>query len=113
MADELSRPSKRGESASLGEVVEYVKAYAQQETIGPLKGIGRWIGVGAGGAVALGLGLSLVLLGLLRLIQSEWDGMAEGGTSWIPYAIVLAVAVALLVLTLLRINKTFLSKHDR
>jgi hypothetical protein len=113
MADELSRPSKRHESASLGEVVEYVKAYAQQETIGPLKGIGRWIGVGAGGAVALGLGLSLVLLGLLRLIQSEWDGLADGGTSWIPYAIVLVVAVALLVLTLLRINKTFLSKHDR
>src|SRR5215217_7142831 len=99
MVEDSPRPSTRRQSASLGEVVEYVKAYAQQETIGPLKGIGRWIGLGAGGAVALGLGLSLVLLGLLRLIQSEWDGIADGGTSWIPYAIVLVVAMALLVLT--------------
>ena len=113
MAEHTPRPSTRRESASLGEVIEYVKAYAQQETVGPLKGIGRWIGVGAAGALALGLGLSLLLLGLLRLIQSEWEGVAEGGSSWLPYLIVLAVAVALLTLTLLRINKTFLSKHDR
>ncbi len=113
MADYPPPPPTRRETASLGEVVEYVKAYAQQETVGPLKGIGRWIGLGAAGAVALGLGLSLVLLGLLRLIQSEWDSVAEGGSSWVPYMIVLAVALALLALTLMRINKTFLSKHDR
>ena len=94
-------------------MIEYVKAYAQQETIGPLKGAGRWVGYGAAGAVSLGLGLSLVMLGLLRLIQAEWESLAEGGSSWIPYVIVFGVTVALLLLTVLRINKTFLSKHDR
>ena len=89
MSDPSPRPSTRRESASVGEVVEYVRDYAIQETVGPLKGAGRWIGFGAGGAALLGLGIMLLMLGLLRLIQSEWDGIAEGGTSWIPYAIVL------------------------
>ena len=113
MADDSPRPATRRQSASLGEVIEYVKAYAQQETIGPLKGIGRWIGAGIAGAIALGLGLSMMLLGLLRLIQSEWDSIAEGGSSWLPYFIVLVVAGVLLLFTVMRINKTFLSKHDR
>ena len=113
MADDSPRPATRRQSASLGEVIEYVKAYAQQETVEPLKGIGRWIAWGAVGAVSLGLGLSLLLLGLLRLIQTEWESIAEGGSSWVPYLIVLAVTVALLALTLMRINKNFLSKHDR
>ena len=78
MAEQPPRPSSRRESASVGEVIEFVKTYAKQETIGPLKGAGRWIGVGAAGAIALGLGLSLLLLGLLRLIQTEWDRHRRG-----------------------------------
>ena len=113
MSDPLPRPSTRRESASVGEVVDFVKEYAIQETVGPLKGAGRWIGYGAGGAALLGLGFMLLLLGLLRALQSEWDGVAEGGTSWIPYAIVLVVTVLLIVITLLRINKTYLNKETR
>lgn len=112
MADDISRPPRR-ESASVGEVVEFVKTYAKQETLGPLKGAGRWIAFGAAGALSLGLGLFLLLLGLLRLIQTEFDGLSTGGSSWVPYLIVLAVCVALLGLTLSRINKTFLSKEPK
>mgnify|MGYP001243179383 CR=1 FL=1 len=105
------RPTGRSdETASLGEVIEFVKAYAKQETVGPLRGAGRWIGFGAAGAIALGLGLSLVLLGLLRLLQSEWEWASRGRMSWLPYLIVLAVCVALLVVTLTRIPKKFLNK---
>jgi len=111
MSDPSARPSTRGESATVGEVVEFVKEYAIQETVGPLKGAGRWLGYGAGGAALLGLGIMLLMLGLLRLIQSEWDGVAEGGTSWIPYAIVFVVTVLLIVITLMRINKTYLNKE--
>ena len=113
MSDPAPRLSTRRESASVGEVVEYVREYAIQETVGPLKGAGRWIGFGAGGAALLGLGIMLLMLGLLRLIQSEWDGIAEGGTSWIPYAIVLVVTVLLVVIAILRINKTYLNKETR
>ena len=113
MSDPSAPSSTRRESASVGEVVEFVKEYAIQETVGPLKGAGRWIGFGAGGAALLGLGMMLLMLGLLRLIQSEWSGIAEGGTSWIPYAIVLIVTVVLIVITLMRINKTYLNKETR
>ena len=58
--------STRRESASVGEVVDFVKEYAIQETVGPLKGAGRWIGFGAGGAALIGLGIMLLMLGLLR-----------------------------------------------
>jgi hypothetical protein len=112
MSDESPRSSSRRESASVGEVVEYVTTYALQETVGPLKGAGRWIGVGAGAALSLGLGFMLLLLGLLRLIQTEWKSIAEGGSSWVPYAIVFVVAVVLTLLTLLRINKTYLVKQE-
>lgn len=113
MSDDSPRPSSRRESASVGEVVEFVTAYAKQETLGPLKGAGRWIGVGAAAALSLGLGLFLLMLGLLRVIQTEWDGVAEGGTSWIPYAIVFLVTAALLGVTLSRINKTYLKRVDK
>ena len=45
----------------------------------------------------LGIGLALVLLGLLRLIQTEWDRAASGSLSWIAYLIVLVVCVLLIV----------------
>ena len=41
----------------------------------------------------IGTGLALVLLGLLRLIQTEWDRAASGALSWIAYLIVLIVCV--------------------
>ena len=64
MASDISESSKRLEGASIGEVVEFVKTYAKQETIGPLRGASRWIGFGAAGAIFLGVGLSFLLLGL-------------------------------------------------
>ncbi len=113
MVDETPNRSARSEQASVGEVIEYVKTYAKQETIGPLKGAGRWIAYGAAGAVALGIGLSLLLLGLLRLLQSEWDRSAAGRLSWLSYVIVLITCLALLALTISRINKTFLDKEQK
>ncbi|HWL45773.1 MAG TPA: hypothetical protein VNQ73_22720 [Ilumatobacter sp.] len=115
MASPLSSddaPPARTETASLGEVIEFVKTYAKQETVGPLKGAGRWVAFGAAGALCLGLGLSLLLLGLLRLLQSEWTWMSSGRMSWLGYVIVLLVCVALLTVTLSRISKKFLNKDD-
>lgn len=101
------------DDASLGEVIEYVKGYAKQETIGPLKGAGRWLAYGAAGAFALGLGLVVVLLGFLRLLQFEADRLARGAWSWAAYAIVLVVTVVLLVIVLLRIKKSTLNNEPK
>lgn len=101
------------QDASLGEVIEFVKTYAKQETIGPLKGAGRWLGYGAAAAFTMGLGLMIVLLGVLRLLQTEAERLATGSLSWAAYAITLVVTIVLLVLTLMRVKKSTLNKEPK
>lgn len=88
-----------------GDVVSTVVAYAKQETLGPLRGAGRWLAAGVGGALLLGIGAILLLLGLLRLLQTEWTRSATGSLSWLSYVIVLVVASLILLITVKRINK--------
>ena len=98
---------------SIGEVIQYVREYAEQETIGPLKGAGRWLGYGAAGAFVLGLGLLIMLLGVLRLFQFEFDRLATGAWSWAAYGLVLLITVGLLGLVLQRIKKSTLSNEPK
>ena len=106
-----STGSTGSNNIDVGDVVDTVKQYVRQETIGPLKGAGRWLAMGAAAAFALGIGLLLVMLGLLRLIQTEWERSSTGSLSWLAYAIVLVVCGAVLALTLSRIKKSTLSKE--
>lgn len=113
MSNDTGGTRSRKDTASVTDVVDYVKAYAKQETVGPLKGAGRWIAYGAAGSISLAIGLSLLLLGLLRLLQSETDLGASRYWSWVPYLIVLVVCILLIALAALQINKTYLDKEDQ
>jgi hypothetical protein len=112
IAQERQRNLARREDISIEGIVYLVRDYAKQETVGPLKGAGRWLGYGIAGALLLGVGLFLILLGLLRLIEAEWDRAASGSLSWLAYLIVLVVCVGLIVLTISRINKPSLNKEN-
>ena len=101
-------PRTKKEHVSLDDIIETLKAYVRQELLGPLKGAGQWIAFGAAGAFALGLGLLYVLLGVLRLVQTEWQRSSSGSLSWIAYLITFLVAVALLALTISRVKKATL-----
>jgi hypothetical protein len=93
--------------SSISELIDLVRAYAKQETIGELRGTGRWLAWGALGGVSILLGLLFVLVGILRLLQSTvFDG--SSAMSWAPYFIVLALAIALVVFSQSRIRKPFL-----
>jgi hypothetical protein len=113
----LARQAERARAAeadaSVGEIIETVKAYAKQETLGPLKGAGTWLGFGAAAAFALSVGLIFVLLGLLRLLQTEWSRSATGSLSWLAYLITFAVAVLFVVLALTRVKKATLTKEPK
>ena len=113
MADETTRATSPRDQASAGEVIEFVKTYAKQETVGPLKGAGRWIAYGAVGAVCLGFGLALLLLGLLRMLQTESFGFHSDHWSWLNYLIVAVACGILIGIAVWRINKTFLNKDDK
>ncbi|HEY8526116.1 MAG TPA: hypothetical protein VIL48_14190 [Acidimicrobiales bacterium] len=87
------------------ELFELTKSYARQETIDPLKGVGRYLAYGVLGAVSLGLGVILLLLSGLRALQTETGSTFQGNLSWIPYLIVLVVGAALIALALSRISQ--------
>jgi len=111
--DSTSRPAKKPDDASVGEVIDFVKTYALQETVGPLKGAGSWLGFGTAAALTFSLGLVFLLIGLLRVLQTEWDRSATGSLSWVAYAITLLVTVVVLGLTVLRIKKSTLNKEPK
>jgi len=93
--------------SSFTELIDLVRAYAKQETIGELRGTGRWLAWGAVGGISILLGLLFVLVGVLRLLQST---LFEGSSamSWAPYFIVLALTVVLVIFSQSRIRKPFL-----
>ena len=53
----------------VGELWQLVKDYGKQETIDPLKTLGRFVGYGAPGSILLGFGVSAVRSELLRALQ--------------------------------------------
>jgi hypothetical protein len=82
----------------LGEVWEMVVAYARQETLDPLRRLGRFVVYGTLGSVFLGIGLVLLALGGLRALQTETDGTFDGNWSWAPYGITTAGALLVALL---------------
>ena len=87
------------------ELWELTVAYAKQETIDPLKGLGRFVGAGIGGAIALGIGVALLLLAGLRALQTETSTTFTGNWSWAPYLIVVAAGLVLILLAVLRVSR--------
>ncbi len=108
----MSVPDPRPDPASgkqsndqIGDLVQLVKDYARQETLGPLKGWGRYLAFGAMGALILGLGLAVTLLGLLRLLQTETDAFAGPNTSILAYLVTMVACFVVIGLALWQIKR--------
>lgn len=82
--------------ANAADTFDLVKAYVRQETLEPLRGVGRWIGWGVAGSIAMAIGLLELSLALLRALQTETGSTFTGNLSWAPHALTL-VAVVLVV----------------
>lgn len=74
-----------------------VLAYAKQETVVPIKGLGRFIAVGVAGSLTLGVGLLILSLALLRALQTETTAFSRNW-SWAPYGITLVASALVAVL---------------
>lgn len=70
------------------ELWELVVAYAKQETVTPLKQLGRYVAFGTVGAFLLGAGVVFVSMSGLRALQTETGSTFTGNWSWLPYLIV-------------------------
>ena len=74
------------------ELWQLVVGYAKQETLDPVRNLGRFLGFGMGGALLGSLGAVLLLLGGLRLLQTETGSAFDGNLTLIPYLLVLVVS---------------------
>ena len=94
---------------SIPEVVNELKEltinYARQETIDPIKGLGRFVAYGVGGSLVLAIGLGMLGLAGLRALQTETGSRFTGNWSWLPYLIATAVLGLIAVLAIFQISK--------
>jgi hypothetical protein len=84
-------------SASLPQLVlelrDLVVEYVKQETLVPLRQLGRYIGFGIAGALLLGVGVLLLGVGGLRALQTETGDTFTDDWSWAPYWITFVALV--------------------
>ncbi len=83
--------------ATGGDAARLVVDYVKQETLDPIKGLGRFVLFGIVGSVALAIGLVILAVALLRLLQGETGGAFDGNLSWLPYLICTVVVVGVAV----------------
>ncbi|HEY6698931.1 MAG TPA: hypothetical protein VIZ67_11935 [Acidimicrobiales bacterium] len=103
---EVPEPQSKSIPEISSELWALTKDYAKQETIDPLKGVGRYLTFGVPGAVLIGFGVVLLMLAGLRALQTQTGSTFHGSLSWLPYIIVLVVAAGLVALAVTRITKT-------
>ncbi len=80
------------------EIQEMVVSYAKQETIDPLKTLGRYLAFGLAGSLAMFLGSLFLGLGVLRLMQSFEVFSGSSLASLLPYTITIAALVLIMAL---------------
>ena len=96
---------------------DLVVGYAKQETVDPLKTLGRYLGWGIVGSVLLAIGLIFGLLALLRGLQ-EFDvfnnvTQVDGGRwSWVPYFVTAVVGAAVIAIFGVALNRA-LKQRER
>ena len=86
------------------DAVHLVIDYARQETLGTLRGLGRFVAFGTAGTLLVTVGAVLVLLAILRALQGE-TGTFHGNLSWVPYLIVAVVGLAVAALATWRVTQ--------
>ena len=89
----------------VSELKELTITYAKQETVDPIKGLGRFVAYGVGGSFLLAIGLSMLGLAGLRAMQTETGTTFTGSWSWAPYVVATVVLAALAALAILAIRK--------
>jgi hypothetical protein len=78
--------------------------YLRQETVRPLKGLGRFLYMGIAGSFFLAGGILMILVGVLRLLQTETGTALHGNWSWVPYVAVMVLGLAVIGVAVWRIT---------
>ena len=87
------------------ELWELVVAYVKQETLVPLKALGRFVAFGVAGSALLATGTVLLVLAGLRALQTETGETFDGNLSWAPYLITFVGCIVVCALAARAIGK--------
>ncbi len=94
-----------GLKATGGEALQLVIDYIKQETLTPLKGLGRFMLFGVAGSVALAIGLVILSVGLPPAAPGR-DGINfTGNWSWVPYLICTVVVVVVAAIAVMAVTR--------
>jgi hypothetical protein len=94
------------------ELKDLVVTYVKEQTLVPLKSLGRYIGFGVAGSLLLGIGVVFLAMSCLRALQTQTDGTFDGNWSWVPYlitfvALLVGAAVVWLARTARKVEKEY------
>lgn len=98
--------SRHDPATQFADVKDLLVGYAKQETVDPIKGLGRFVGYGLAAMLLIGIGSIELTVALLRLLQTETGSPLRGNWSWVPYLITLLVASGVVYASLKAINRT-------
>lgn len=123
MAESSKSPTRAGNRSTgagtqINELKDLVVGYAKQETVDPLKTLGRYLGFGLAGSLCVGIGVSFLLLALLRGLQqitffNDVERVNGGTFSWAPYLITALVALVLVGLFVARLIALLNKRENR
>ena len=88
-------------------------SYAKQETVDPIKGLARYVGLGVAGSMCIGIGVILLALGGLRALQTQTGTTFTGNLSWLPYVITLAFLAVVIAAAVYAISKESRRRQQR
>jgi hypothetical protein len=88
-------------------------SYAKQETVDPIKGLARYVGLGVAGSLCVGMGVILLALGGLRALQTQTGTAFTGNLSWLPYVITLVFLAVVIAAAVYAISKESRRRQQR
>jgi hypothetical protein len=92
MADTRQRTGIVGD---LRDTADLLQRYIRQETVDPVKGLGRYLGWGLAGSLLMSIGAICLVLSGMRALQTEVDTF-DGNWSFVPYLLAM-VALGLVI----------------
>jgi H+/Cl- antiporter ClcA len=93
-----AKPKAKNPTGDARELVDLVIAYAKQETLEPLKGLGKNALRGLGGAILLGIGGIFCSVSALRAMQSETDWFERHNLTYLPYFLTVGLLGVMVVI---------------
>ena len=106
----MAKAPTKSAAEILQELFDLLKAYAKQETVDPLKSLGRYLAWGAAGALLLSIGIFFLALSGLRALQSQWTTF-DSSWSWVPYFVVALVLAGVIAVAAWRIKNAY-TEHE-